>query len=127
MASQAHDQFAPRRSFVADADIAKHMPVQLSSYTNNESHVAPFTSGTYIGVASRDCQSGDMVDVILYRQPTLVMGYVAASGGTAITQGAILTAGATGFAAGLAPTGATNAIALEPLSSGKGFIEALLS
>ena len=127
MASQAHDQFAPRRSFVADADIAKHMPVQLAGYSNDQSHVAPFTNGTYVGVASRDCQSGDMVDVILKRPATLVMGYVGDSGGTAITQGAILTAGATGFAAGLAPTGATDAIALEPLSSGKGYIEALLS
>jgi hypothetical protein len=127
MASQGHDQFAPRRSFVADADIAKHMPVQLASYTNDASHVAPYTNGTYIGVASRDCQSGDMIDVILKRPAVLVKGYVGASGGTAITQGAILTAGATGFAAGLAPTGATDAIALEPLASGTGFIEALLS
>ena len=123
MASQAHDEFAPRRSFIADANLSKHMPVQLGTVTG---HVAALASGTYIGVASRDCQSGDMVDVILYRQPTLVTGYVLATGGTAITLGAILTVGVTGFAAGLAPTGATNAIALEPLASGTGYIEALL-
>lgn len=122
MASQAHDAFAPRRSFVADANISRHTAVVLSGFSNGQTHVNVAGAGdVLIGVASRDCASGDFVDVIMPSAGILVQ---ADAGPAAILAGSPLIVEANGLFV-LATAGAYAYTALEALASGTGFIEAI--
>lgn len=122
MASQSHDVFAPRRSFIADANISKHTAVTISGYSNGMTHVTIASAGdVLIGVAAKDCASGDMVDVLMPSDGILVQ---ADAGPAAIAAGNGLIVEANGLFV-KATAGAYAYTALEPLASGTQFIEAI--
>ena len=122
MASQSHDAFAPRRSFVADANISRHTAVALSGFSNGQTHVTIASAGdVLIGIAAKDCASGDMIDVIMPSNGILVQ---ADATDTAIDAGDGLIVGTNGLLV-KATVGAYAYTALEALASGTGFIEAI--
>ena len=119
MASQDHDVLAPRRSFVADADLRRHTAVKLSA----DGHVALCgASDRMIGLAALDCISGDNVDVILVAPAVLAM----VDGATEIDIGSPLKVNASGHLVLAGPTDAYVAVALRQVLSGTALIEVVL-
>ena len=119
MASQDHDVLAPRRSFVADADLRRHTAVKLSA----DGHVALCgASDRMIGLAALDVISGDNVDVILVAPAVLAM----VDGATEIDIGSPLKVNASGHLVLAGPTDAYVAVALRQVLSGTALIEVVL-
>jgi hypothetical protein len=119
MASQDHDVLAPRRSFVADADLRRHTAVKLSA----DGHVALCgASDRMIGLVALDCISGDNVDVILVAPAVLAM----VDGATEIDIGSPLKVNASGHLILAEATDAYVAVALRQVLSGTALIEVVL-
>ena len=119
MASQDHDVLAPRRSFVADADLRRHTAVKLSA----DGHVALCgASDRMIGLAALDVISGDNVDVILVAPAVLAM----VDGATEIDIGSPLKVNASGHLVLAGATDAYVAVALRQVLSGTALIEVVL-